>query len=83
MTVQENDLPLEIIYEDNSLEVTYPEIPTFSPTMDDISYFEMISNGMVTSMKDATDATFQNEICEPLYARIIEKSVMNADEKRM
>lgn len=81
--VKTEDYPFNLTIDEQRLQVSYPEIPSFSPTAEDISFFNMIGDGMVTSMRDATEIDFQNEICNSYYEHIVKQSIINEEEKNM
>ena len=56
---------------------------SFSPTAEDISFFKIIGDSMVSSMRDSTENDFQNEICISYYEHIVKQSVINEEEKNM
>lgn len=83
LNVAEDNMLFNPIVDEKQLEVSYPDTPSFLPNSDDISFFKMISDGMVTSMKDSTENDFRSECYVPYYDRIMTQSCLSEEEKRM
>ena len=71
------------ITNEDPVSVSYPEIPSFLPTSEDISFFNMISDEMVRSMKETTDIDFQSETFDYYYCLIQNQSSITEEEKEV
>ena len=83
LDVKEEDYPIDLDLDESLLQVFYPEIPSFSPTAEDISFFNMISDEMVRSMKETTDIDFQSETFDYYYCLIQNQSSITEEEKEV
>ena len=83
MHVEVENYPFDQSINEQLLQVSYPDIPSFLPSSEDISFFKMIGDGMVSSMRDSTEADFQEECCIPYQDYIINQSILLEEEKQM
>ena len=83
MVFEVEDIPFEQPMDERLLEVVYPDTPSFVPSAEDTSFFKMITEGMVTSMRESTETDFHSECCDPYYDYLVEHAVVSEEEKRM
>ena len=83
MEIEGENYPFDESIDETLLQVSYPDIPSFVPTSDDVSFFKMIADEMAISIRDFTEADFQEECCIPYQDYIINQSILSEEEKQM